>query len=338
MSCSKRLPAFGPAYMLVLVLFLTVGSIWSQGVPLWLTDLGSVYPEEKFIAVQGSGVDISAARNDGLVQLARFFGTSIEALSEGSQVYKDSSTGSNLDIKIAETVKIRTSSDLFAVRYSGTYQKNATSYVVAYINRAEVGDNLSDAAKDAGKRIRDLLEATKHSEDAASKLARAAGANVLASQANVILKKLSLVDRDRARDLKVQIPIDEAQDSWEKVRRDVRIALKIEGDGDGVLTGKIRSLLSAEGLIVDSKGILTLAGKADFKEVTISPPFKTVTWTYDLDLVDDTGGSLVSAHKTGRASGTSYDSAKTQSILAFEAFASNEFLTAVREQMVAKIY
>jgi len=306
--------------------------------PLWYDNLEAAYPQATYIAFTGSGNDLATARNDGLLNLARFFGVSVEAFSEGSRLYTEQAGAASLATKLAETVKIRTQADLFAVRYSEPFQAGNLFYIVAYLNKKECALALEEVAQSLSKRLVSVLAALKSPPDVATRLARAGTARVLLAQIETVLKKLRLIDPDLSRKLGQQFPLDAAFEQWEFTQRSIRFAVQVEGDSGGRFVGRLQSLLSAEGFATDPKGQLGIKASAGFTDVIVSPPFKTVEWSFKIALADDQGRELVVSQKSGRSSGSSRDTALIQANQAFESFAADIFMAALREFLASKVW
>ena len=304
--------------------------------PQWYTELEKAYPSDKYVAYVGSGKELNEARDDGMAQIARFFGVKVEVMSEASKLYAETAGKASLEAKLSETVRVRTKQDLFAVRYSDPFRTNGKYFAAAYIERAEVAANLADSARAFGKQASNYLAAAAAADSAAGRLAKTFTARFLAGRAEPFLAKLKLLDPNQARIVAADLPSDKALDAWDEARGKARFAVSVEGDQNDRQASKVRSLITGEGFTVDARGSLAVKGGMSFVDANLSPPLKTIEWTFNLALLDEKKRELVAASKTGRSSGTSRDSALIQANMQFESFAANEFMVRFREFLASQ--
>ena len=64
-------------FILILIFLIDFSIACAVKFPRWILDVHSVYPEDVYIAMLGSGKSIEEAKNDSLSQLARYFDSQI---------------------------------------------------------------------------------------------------------------------------------------------------------------------------------------------------------------------------------------------------------------------
>jgi hypothetical protein len=104
-------------------------------IPEWSIDVNKVYPNDRYIAQRGYGVDHQSAQMDSLETISRYFSTHIETkMQEVIMITDERSSG----ILKNETF-IKSQTNLFAVNYTEPWYNRSTEKweVVAYINRIE---------------------------------------------------------------------------------------------------------------------------------------------------------------------------------------------------------
>ncbi len=133
MRCFKLL-----AFVVVTLLFYaaTAPDLQAQvPAPRWMSALSEDFTDKSYLAFLANGPSLQAAREDGLAQIARYFGVEVTALSEGNLSYNERGNESLLESRLSQSVEARSRQDLFAVEYSSPYQQGASIWLVAWIKR-----------------------------------------------------------------------------------------------------------------------------------------------------------------------------------------------------------
>ncbi|MBR5965844.1 MAG: LPP20 family lipoprotein [Treponema sp.] len=107
--------------------------------PLWVDDLQSAYPNQKYIASLGTGNTVDNARSSAIGQIASFFSSKVLVNTSANSNMKSDGSSTSKSQQIDQSVQVVSDMTLTAVKYSSPYydKKKKLYYVAAYIERQE---------------------------------------------------------------------------------------------------------------------------------------------------------------------------------------------------------
>lgn len=133
-------------FFLALVAALQFSFAFCAPVPLWVLDVDSAFPKDKYIARLGSGSSAENARADAVAQIASFFKSRVVVNTSASSSMKNDGDTTTKTQGIDQSVQVASDMTLTAVEYKAPYydKKKRTYYVAAYIERRQ-GWQLAEA-------------------------------------------------------------------------------------------------------------------------------------------------------------------------------------------------
>jgi hypothetical protein len=310
-------------------------------VPAWFNDLASVYPEDQYLAFMGSGPDLEAARADAQSQLANFFGMTITAVSDGKVEYRDKSGGAGADQSelrrsVSQSVKTSSTQKLYAVKYSDAFTLKSNTYQVGYLV-------LKDTLAQIKAERKTAVDAATHYFDMAAKapsvldrhLNHLAGAAFLGriGELDAILRTLKAQTGNELAALQ-----ENARTLGDAIKAKMTASVALN-DPEGMVGNTLTEALTTLDIKPSSKGTLTLKAAVSVKPLALSTQndLHTHEWSISLDLVDETGTTWFSNQASGRASGSSNDTAKVRARMEVEKFIKTQFAKSVTDKLVAKV-
>ena len=113
-------------FILILIFLIDFSIACAVKFPRWILDVHSVYPEDVYIAMLGSGKSIEEAKNDSLSQLARYFDSQIVVNTNAKNKMLNRNEEISKEQEINQELNIVSEVTLVAVDYSKAfYYKNA---------------------------------------------------------------------------------------------------------------------------------------------------------------------------------------------------------------------
>lgn len=310
-------------------------------VPPWFNDLGASYPENQYLAFMGSGPDLAAARADAQSQMANFFGMTVTAITDGKVEYSDKAKGagtsqSELKRSVSQTVKTSSTQKLYAVKYSEAFTLKASTYQVGYLV-------LKDTLAQIRAEKKTAVDATTHYFDVAAKAPSVLERHLNLLAGSAFLGRIGELDA-LLRVLKAPTGNDLA--ALQENGRNLEDAIKAKmtatvalSDPEDMVGATLNEALTALDIKPAPKGTLTLKASVAVKPLALSTQndLHTHEWSIALDLIDETGTTWFSSQASGRASGSSNDTAKLRARMEIEKFIKTQFAKSVTDKLLTKV-
>jgi hypothetical protein len=311
--------------------------------PAWYNDLASVYPDSQFLAAVGTADTLDGARQNALGQLAGFFGMTVNAVSTGTIEYADRGTGgknaateSTLSRTVSQSVRTESTQKLYAVKYSEPYIQKTGVSVVAYL---VIKDTLAQInAEKRGK-----VEAARHYLDQATGAASVLERHLNQLAAASLTGRLAELD-GLLRALKApvgsEVPsIQEAvRGADDAIRAGMNASIELD-DPEKMVGNLLAEALSSLDIKPAAKGTLSLKAAVAVKPLKLATQsdLHTHEWTISLNLLDENATVWYASQASGRASGSSDDTAKLRCRLEIEKFIKNRFSKELLDKLLARI-
>jgi hypothetical protein len=283
--------------------------------PDWLFNLQSSYPSDRYLAAVGTGDTRRSAEEDAAGALARIFSVRIAADSVAEQRYREissSTTSSNSkEESVSQKVSMSTDETLVNLSYSEPYVDGSGRVsIVAFIDR-EATARLYRASIN---RDRSLVESFKGRADSAStSLLRYAcldAALQVEAHGERSLARLAIIHPASASALSSAFDAAALLVARDAAAEKLGYRLSISGDDEGKIGESLKTALAGQKLLNRADGSLEVRGRWSAEAVSVNPQFKSIQWTVQLSLLDETGAVVASYHKESRSNAISESEAR----------------------------
>jgi hypothetical protein len=279
------------------------GILGAQSAPAWMTDLDSGYPPATYLAADGSGDTRRDAEQDAAGALARLFNVNVKADSQSQQRYLEivnkGQTMSSSETAIVQNVGMQADEQFTGLKFSEPFtDKKGTVHIVAYLEREATGNlYVAILQKDTA-----LIEKFKARATEESSLLRKYAMFDTAVQVSMnsdrMLGQLRIINLAASKAFNIDTP------SLVKLRdeaaKNVTYKLTIDGDDDQKIAGLVKVALSTIKLSSQPNGNLEVKGSWTTEPVVVNPKYKTLHWTLNLSMTDETGAAVASYFKDSR--------------------------------------
>lgn len=290
-------------------------AIWAQAadpMPAWYKDPAATYPAKDFLQAVGEGKDATLARQDALEQLSRFFGVSVQTLSQSTMSYQESDKGSQSKLEVAIASKVSSSSkhQLFNVEMTPVWKAAEGRFaVLAFIKKAPALEAWLAIQKDLNDRLGRGLAKLENSQGSRGFLfATLIQSNELARQAKSMDAMRRLADSN-ADKLGLDSLVQRLETIRPKILEASNIKIRSSGTNGEDILPLIEAQLSDAGFLTGEKGVMTLDARFSIKSTSSSYGIGGTQWNLDVKLLDD-GTALLAMALQGKATGSTAEKAK----------------------------
>ena len=212
--------------------------------PTWVTNTRSLYPESRFIWVKGEGDTPAAANEKALVEMSRYFHTTVEAVSEEISEYRETISSAKSDYsdktQFDEYSRIESREDFFGIRFTDPWfnpQRNVYT-VLAYINRKDAEEQYHSRIATNMAGINALMAAVSQSSDNLYSLKLLARGRGIADMTRKFIDNMSLTSPGKSQEyLRTYTAyLDTIQrlfSDYERLRGQVTFFISVRGDDAG---------------------------------------------------------------------------------------------------------
>jgi hypothetical protein len=212
--------------------------------PSWVTNTRSLFPDSKFIWVKGEGDTPAAANEKALIEMSRYFHTTVEAVSEEISEYREtiSSTKKTYSDKTQfnEYSRIESREDFFGIRFTDPWfnpQRNVYM-VLAFINRKDAENQYRLRIETNMAGINALMAAVSQSSDNLYSLKLLARGRGIADMTRKFIDNMSFTSPGKSQEyLKTYTAylntIQRVFSDYERLRSQVTFSISARGDDAG---------------------------------------------------------------------------------------------------------
>ncbi len=303
--------------------------------PKWLLELGSVYPDAKYLAAIGSGDTRRGAESDAAGSLSMVFNSKVTLDSEAQQRYysitSQNKTLSEKEMAVVQNVGIQSSTDFMGLKFSDPYtDKKGKVSIVAYLEREPTAALYKNIINKDLKLI-DALKAKSAKETGVmAKYAYLDSAVQVSANSDRMLEQLRIIHPMSAKMLETEVDTGALKMARNDAAKKITFGVSIQGDKDGKVTAVAKAALAEKMLTPAAKGALSLTGVWTIEPVDVNPQWKSVRWTLDLKLTDEAGTEIATLYKDVRENAVSDAEAR--------AFAYKTVETVIREDFMQALY
>ena len=222
-------------------------------IPKWFDNVEAIYPRETFLAVQGSGINQSAAQANALGQIAGFFKTQVTVQTNASTTMTQNEQETKSQRTLENNVSVYSNLTLNGIEYSDFYfdKKKKIYYVVGFLNRELASQKLEEELnsiidsyftyKEFAQKATDPVLQKKYLNKAF-----AASENYLDASSQLLLLNPALKRTIRSNSEKMLQ--DPELLSLESSK--IPIGLNADGDVENIISNSVISIFESKGFIV----------------------------------------------------------------------------------------
>ncbi|GHV75414.1 hypothetical protein AGMMS49942_02350 [Spirochaetia bacterium] len=174
--------------------------------PAWFTNTRSLYPDSKYIWVKGEGGAPEDAKEKALIEMSRYFHTTVEAVSEEISEYRETIGSGKKDFsdktRFNEYSRIESREDFFGIRFTDPwFNPQSRAYtVLASINLRETEEQYRSRIETNMAGINALMAAVAQAEDPLYSFKLLAKGKSVAAVTRQFIDNISFISPEKSRD------------------------------------------------------------------------------------------------------------------------------------------
>jgi hypothetical protein len=304
--------------------------------PAWYGDLDRAYPDSQYMAAVGSGDKLRDAQADASAALARRFKVEIKVDAKAMQRYSDlvskDQSYSATERSAMQTVTSTAAEQFINLSYSDPWtDPKGQVNVVAFLDREKTAALYKGIISKDAALVRSLKErAAKAGSLAAFALLDSAMA--VSANSDRMLAQLQLIKAAAAAELSPLVDSPGLARLRDEAAARLGFRLNLAGDADGKVGAMVKKALAGFNLSFREDGQLNVEGT-----VTVEPEantkYKTLRWSLNLSLVDETGTAIATMLKESRENGISDSAVRGFVVREMEKRIQIDFVATVNQYM-----
>jgi hypothetical protein len=298
-------------------------------------DLQTDYPDERYLASVGSGDTRRGAEDAASGALARRFNVNVKLDTVSQQRYaelvKADGTYSESEKTMTQTVGTQASEQFVNLRFSDPYTDNrGTTHVVAYIERDPTAALYRSLLQKDLAKIDDFSARAATMPSALQRYAFYDAAYSVGLNSERLIGQLNIIHPTTARLFESQLDLKKIAAARDGEAAKMTYMVSVAGDGDKRLAAIIRKTLEPLALSYQERGALAVKGSWSVQPISVNPQFKSVQWTADIALYDESGKAIATYAKQSRENGMSEIQATTIAYREIEKNLNKDFLASIQ--------
>lgn len=284
------------------------GTSVSKNAPEWVTSADSVYNSAEYLNAVGSGQDRRSAENDALSLLVRGIIQNVSAVSDATKVISGSNEGGyeTLYGYAASIETVAVVEDIPGVNYREVWTaSNGTVYVLAQINREEVGRYYRKQIDEQTSVIESEIIYANKNPGTFEALAALGNAMDVAKENQKDIAMLAGIHPDMFRLVSPDyIGFEAVAVLYAREQEKIKVAVRVVGDSGERIAGAFESVLSATGIRLvsqEEESRYLLNASVTMTEIEGNEKYEYVRYVLDAELLDSvTQKVLVPYTENGR--------------------------------------
>jgi len=326
------------AIFAILILFnscSTTGSKTKEKAPNWMTNIETDFPNAKYLSAVGSGDSRRRAQEDAAAFLAQQFTVNVKVDTVAQQKYaelvKEDKNYKESELILNHSIGTQANEEFTNLRFSDPYtDKSGTTHIVAYIEREPTAFIYREIIR------KDLAKADEFYTRASSitgsfkRYAFYDAAYAMGLNAERMIEQLRIIHMPSAAILGLDLNNKIFAEARDKEAENLSYNISIAGDKEGKIAAIIRDSMRDQAISYNSNGKMAVKGKWSLAPVSLNPNFKSVIWTVDISLFDETGTTITTFYKEARENGITEDQAETFAYREFQKQLSRELTNGIQ--------
>ena len=290
------------------------------GMPDWVANPKSAYPENQYLVAVGEGDTRHAAENAADANLARIFESHIE--SDERLVDQSRETGNSFErtTDFTTDINILSSQTLFNIQHAEAWQdKMGRIHAVAYLDRRETARIYRDKIHGQTALVNVLQAQAEQTGGLLKKYAVLRAAVRHATENQLLLNQLKVIHPPSVPDATPGYSLGTLRKALAETARKIRVQIAVEGDEDQRIQSVLEELATRYGFVVGTPATLEIVGKvsvSDTGQRTADLVF--VRYSLALQIKEADGTTLISLNEKGREGHVSLAEARIRSFRTLE--------------------
>jgi hypothetical protein len=300
--------------------------------PVWVRDLGSVYPEKDFLAVVGEGDTRRDAESDAAGALSKIFESKIQLESTATMRFQQLETAgsstSTIERNVDKTVAVGSAQTLFNVGYSDPWTDSTGKvHIAGFLNRRDTARIYKDKIDKNASRVVLYLQNMRSSSAIISQYAFIDAAVLYARANDILIDQLSIVYQPMVQMLDLPYKTDDLIKLYSEVAAKMSFQIQIAGDSEDRIAKIVSNILNQRGFsIARGASALSIKGDVTMEDAQLENRLANIRWYLNLQMKDERGVVLVSFNKNERESGISKPEAVALSYRQMEKLIKEQFI------------
>ena len=290
------------------------------GVPDWVTNPKSAYPENRYLVALGEGDTRRAAENMADAHLARIFESHIKSDEHLVDQSRETQNTFERNTDFTTDINILSSQTLFNIQHAEAWQDGrGRIHAVAYLDRRETASIYRDKIHEQTALVNFLQAQTEQTHDQLKKYATLRSALRHANANQLLLQQLKVIHPPSIPDTTPSYSISKLRKAFADTARKISVEITLTGDTSQRLQSVLEELVTHYGFVIGSPATLTITGKvsvSDTGQRTADLVF--VRYALLLQIKGQNGDTLISLSEKGREGHVSLSEARVRSFRTLE--------------------
>lgn len=295
-------------------------SLSGKGVPAWVENPKSIYPENKYLAAVGEGDTRRAAENSAAAQLARIFEAHIDSEERLLEKINETNRSFERSTDYAAKVNILSSQTLFNLQHAEAWQNDkGRVFAVAYLNRRETAALYRDKIEAQTTQVNFLVANAAQTDDLLKKYATLRSAVRHATEARELVQQLKVIHPPSVPGVTPSYSERKIRQNLAETARNIRVYIAVEGDEQGRMGAILEEQITRYGFVVGTPATLNITGHVSITDTgQRAADLVFVRYILALQVTDSEGLVLASLNNKGREGHISLSEARIRSFRTLE--------------------
>jgi len=306
--------------LVVLLMVLAGCKTTGGGIPDWVANPKSAYPENRYLVAVGEGDTRHAAENAADAHLARIFESHIKSNEHLVDQSRETENSFERTTDFTANINILSSQTLFNIQHAEAWQDGrGRIHAVAYLDRRETASIYRDKIHGLTALINFLYAQAEQTDDLLKKYAALRTAIRHATENRILLNQLKVIHPPSVPDASPGYSMGTLRKALAETARKIRVQITVEGDEAHRIQSVLEDLVTRYGFVVGTPATLKIVGSvsvSDTGQRTTDLVF--VRYSLSLQVREADGTTLISLNEKGREGHVSLAEARTRSFRTLE--------------------
>ncbi len=287
----------------------------SDAQPNWINNPAALYSSKKYIAVLGTGDNLSQAQNNASSSISKIFDSNIVVDNSLNQEYIEilSSEGLFQNESTQSTSKVSVKSDqkLFNIKFGESFTNQLGKvYTIAYIDRQETAQIYEEKIMDNHDKILFFTERASRAKDIMEQYAYTKAAHTFSTINQELIEQLGIISQDEKEMLILQYSHSLIAATLRELANKIGFWIEIKNDQNSRVKNILVKVINDLGFPISPKPLLTFVGDIRFSDVDLEKENQEfIVWELNLSMKDRENRIIFSVYEKGREGGINRSSA-----------------------------
>lgn len=305
--------------------------------PAWYNNLDASYPDKQYMAAIGSGDNRRDAEADASAALARRFKVDIKVDAQAMQRYNDlvskDQSYSSTERSAVQTVTSSANEQFINLTYSDPWtDPKGKVNIVAFLDREKTAALYKGIISKDAALVRSLKERAAKAPGNLAAFALLDSALAVSYNSDRMVAQLQLISANAAKEVASLVDSPALAKQRDEIGKLLGYSLAIEGDEDGKVAAMVKKALAGLNLNFREDGQLAVKGTVSVVPEA-NPKYKTLRWSLNISLFDETGTAIATMLKESKENGTTEVAARGFVVREMEKRVMIEFTQSVNQYL-----